>query len=122
MGELLGQLVSAGTVYGAHSAAARGYEGEILGAIEAEIGIDKALELATTQAMGAGESLAEPLTEREGEVLALLAAGLSNKEMADRLYVAPSTIKQHLKNIYGKLDVHNRLQAVQRAREIELIA
>jgi LuxR family maltose regulon positive regulatory protein len=67
------------------------------------------------------ETLASPLTERELEVLHLLAEGLSNKEIARRLIVAPSTVKQHLKNIYGKLDVHSRTQAVARGRELALL-
>jgi len=67
------------------------------------------------------EALMDPLTERELEVLQLLAEGLSNKEMAAKLIVAPSTVKQHLKNIYGKLDVHSRTQAVMRGRELALL-
>ena len=67
------------------------------------------------------EALVDPLTERELEVLQLLAGGLSNKEIAERLIVAPSTVKQHLKNIYGKLDVHSRTQAVARGRELALL-
>ena len=67
------------------------------------------------------EALVYPLTERELEVLRLLAGGLSNKEIAERLIVAPSTVKQHLKNIYGKLDVHSRTQAVARGRELALL-
>jgi LuxR family maltose regulon positive regulatory protein len=67
------------------------------------------------------EASIDPLTERELEVLRLLAEGLSNKELADRLVVAPSTVKQHLKNIYGKLDVHSRTQAVARGRELDLL-
>jgi LuxR family maltose regulon positive regulatory protein len=65
--------------------------------------------------------LADPLTERELEVLRLLAEGLSNREIAAKLVVAPSTVKQHLKNIYGKLDVHSRTQAVARGRELALL-
>ena len=61
------------------------------------------------------------LTEREFEVLQLLAQGLSNTEIANALVVAPSTAKQHLKNIYTKLDVHNRTQAVSRGRELDLL-
>jgi LuxR family maltose regulon positive regulatory protein len=60
------------------------------------------------------------LTEREIDVLRLLAEGISNKQIAERLIVAPSTVKQHLKHIYGKLDVHNRTQAVARGQELGL--
>jgi LuxR family maltose regulon positive regulatory protein len=63
----------------------------------------------------------DTLTKRELEVLRLLARGLSNKEIAGELVVAPSTVKQHLKNIYGKLDVHSRTQAAARGRELELL-
>lgn len=69
----------------------------------------------------ASEGYADPLTERELEVLALLAEGLSNRELASNLVVATSTIKQHLKNIYAKLDVHSRAEALARARELNLI-
>jgi LuxR family maltose regulon positive regulatory protein len=67
------------------------------------------------------QAMADPLTERELEVLHLLAEGLSNKEIAGRLVVAPSTVKQHLKNIYSKLDVHSRTQAVARGQELALL-
>jgi LuxR family maltose regulon positive regulatory protein len=67
------------------------------------------------------ERLLDPLTERELEVLRQLAGGLSNKEIATRLIVAPSTVKQHLKSIYSKLDVHSRTQAVARGRELALL-
>ena len=67
------------------------------------------------------QALVSPLTERELEVLGWLAEGLSNKAIADRLVVAPGTVKQHLKNIYGKLDAHSRTQAVSRGRELELL-
>jgi LuxR family maltose regulon positive regulatory protein len=69
---------------------------------------------------GAGPA-ADLLTERELEVLRLLAAGLSNREIAQTLIIALSTVKQHLKNLYGKLDVHSRTQAVARGRELDIL-
>ena len=67
------------------------------------------------------EALIDPLTGRELEILHLLAEGLSNKEIAYKLVVAPGTIKQHLKNICRKLEVHGRMQAVKRGRELNLL-
>jgi LuxR family maltose regulon positive regulatory protein len=66
-------------------------------------------------------SLVDPLTERELEVLQLVAAGLSNQAIADKLVVAPSTVKTHIKNIYGKLEARSRIQAVARAKELNLL-
>jgi LuxR family maltose regulon positive regulatory protein len=66
-------------------------------------------------------SLVEPLSDRELEVLRLIAAGLSNREIADRLVVAVSTVKTHINNIYRKLDVSKRTQAVARAQELDLL-
>jgi LuxR family maltose regulon positive regulatory protein len=65
--------------------------------------------------------LIEPLTERELEVLRLLAAGRSNAEMAAGLYVEHSTVKTHLIHLYRKLEVHSRIQAVTRARTLGLL-
>lgn len=65
--------------------------------------------------------LIEPLTEREQQVLRLLVDGLSGPEIASILVVGESTIKTHLKNIYGKLGVHSRDQALLRARELNLL-
>jgi len=67
------------------------------------------------------EIIIEPLSERELQVLRLLAAGLSNPEIARQLYVAVSTIRPHAKSIYGKLNVHGRWEAVQRAKELRLL-
>lgn len=66
-------------------------------------------------------TLIEPLSEREQEVLRLIAAGWQNNEIAAELVVALSTIKTHINNIYRKLDVTNRVQAVTRARELNLL-
>jgi LuxR family maltose regulon positive regulatory protein len=67
------------------------------------------------------EASVEPLTEREQDVLRLMAAGLSNPEIAQELYLALNTIKTHTRGIYGKLGVNNRTQATLRARELGLI-
>ena len=61
------------------------------------------------------------LSEREIEVLRLVAAGLSNQEIAKEMVVALSTVKWHIKNIYSMLNVHNRAQAIKRARERQLL-
>lgn len=66
-------------------------------------------------------ALVEPLSEREREVLRLIAAGESNREMARALVVSLGTVKKHLNNIYGKLGVSSRTQAVARGRELNLL-
>ena len=66
-------------------------------------------------------SLAEPLSERELEVLRLLAAGKSNQQIADELVVTLATVKKHVGHILGKLTAGNRTQAVARARVLGLL-
>jgi DNA-binding NarL/FixJ family response regulator len=68
-----------------------------------------------------GEPL-EPLSERELEVLRLVATGRSNREIATELYVATGTVKAHLNNIFRKLEARSRLEAVTRARDLRLLA
>jgi LuxR family transcriptional regulator, maltose regulon positive regulatory protein len=68
-----------------------------------------------------GTAMFELLTERELEVLRLVAAGTSNREIAMRLTVTLGTVKKHLNNIFGKLDVESRTQALARARELGLL-
>jgi LuxR family maltose regulon positive regulatory protein len=65
--------------------------------------------------------LPEPLSAREAEVLALMAAGESNGEIAGRLFVSVTTVKTHLNNVYRKLGTSSRTRAVARARELGLI-
>ncbi len=69
----------------------------------------------------AADSLIEPLNPREIEVLRLAAAGQSNRAIAEALYIAEGTVKKHLSNIYGKLGVASRIQALARAREHGLL-
>jgi LuxR family maltose regulon positive regulatory protein len=63
----------------------------------------------------------ERLSEREAEVLRLMASGKSSPEIADVLVVGVSTVRTHIKNIYRKLDVHSREQAIERAKSWKLI-
>jgi LuxR family maltose regulon positive regulatory protein len=66
--------------------------------------------------------LAEPLSKRELELLELIAEGLSNQGIAERLFLSPQTVKVHVRNIYSKLDVSSRTQAVARARLLGILS
>jgi LuxR family maltose regulon positive regulatory protein len=66
--------------------------------------------------------LPEPLSMREQQVLTLMAAGLTNREIADDLAISPQTVKKHADNIYGKLGVRGRTEAAARARALDLLA
>jgi len=84
--------------------------------IQPEVASRMLRELITPQA-----AAIEPLSEREREVLVLLAQGHSNREMAERLVLAEGTIKNHVSNILGKLQAENRTQAAEIARRYGLI-
>lgn len=105
-----------------YAAAERGiqseYSGRLLGALAEE---PLVVESARPQAPVAQE-LIEPLTARELEVLQLIAAGLSNRAIAERLVLAVSTVKGHTSNIYGKLGVNKRTEAVARAQRLGLLS
>ena len=113
----MAQLISA--------AAARGimpdYTGRLLAAFAAEHQRNAGevphlpLPLATSQ------PLIEPLSERELEILQLIAEGLSNREISERLFLALDTVKGHNSRIYGKLQVQRRTEAVARAHELGLV-
>jgi LuxR family maltose regulon positive regulatory protein len=66
-------------------------------------------------------TLIDPLTERELQVLRLLATELSTQELAKEMVVSLATVRTHTKRIYSKLDAHSRLEAVQRAQELGLL-
>lgn len=68
------------------------------------------------------QPLIEPLSDREVEVLQLIAHGLTNQEIAAKLYLSLHTVKVHARNIYGKLAVKNRTQAVARGRELGILS
>ena len=66
-------------------------------------------------------NIVEPLTNRELDVLDLLAQRLSNKEIAEKLFLSTTTVKGHLQNIYGKLNVKKRREAVEKARVLDIL-
>ena len=72
-------------------------------------------------ANSSAQPLIEPLTERELEVLNLLAQRQNNREIAQQLIISPHTVNDHLKNIYSKLGVHGRHQAAKRAQELGIV-
>jgi LuxR family maltose regulon positive regulatory protein len=82
------------------------------------------LPMRTVQSRGQSieQPLVEPLSERELEVLHLLAQGDSNQEIAEVLVIALDTVKRHVTHIFEKLGVHNRVQAVARARAQGLLS
>lgn len=78
--------------------------------------------VASSRTLDANAGLIEPLSERELEVLHLIAEGLTNREIARKLYLSLNTVKVHTRNIYGKLGVSNRTQAAAQARELGLLS
>jgi len=73
------------------------------------------------RAAAAPPGLAEPLTDREADVLRLIAAGKSNQRIARELVVTLDTVKKHVSHVLGKLGAANRTEAVTRARELGVI-
>ena len=96
-------------------AAKRGIKPEYVGQILSTIGKERAK--ANLEQL----PLLESLSERELEVLYLVAAGLSNREIAEKLVISPGTAKTHIHNICGKLSVRNRTEAAMRAKELNLV-
>src|SRR5206468_5516677 len=70
---------------------------------------------------GSGNSAIDPLSEREREILRLIAQGASNREIASALFLAEGTVKNHVSNILGKLKVRDRTQAALKAKDVGLI-
>ncbi len=68
------------------------------------------------------EAPSSPLSEREREVLALMSSGATNKEIAERLFLSPHTVKEHTSSVFRKLGARNRTEAVQRAERLGLTA
>ncbi|MGI9173882.1 MAG: LuxR C-terminal-related transcriptional regulator [Rhodothermales bacterium] len=79
------------------------------------------VQAGSTSAQVAADRLASPLTRREVEILRLIAAGMKNQKIADQLFISLSTVKRHIANVYGKLDVRHRTEAVALANELNLL-
>ena len=111
MAQLLGRAAASGVLpeYTARLLAAMAVE-------EAQPGAD-----AVRPTSLAGQPLIEPLSEREMDVLRLIAQGLPNQEIGERLFLALDTVKGHNRRIFDKLQVQRRTEAVARARELGLL-
>jgi LuxR family maltose regulon positive regulatory protein len=96
-----------------------GYIGKMLAAFEAEE--QKSEDKSSLPYTSSGQPLIDPLSQRELEVLQLIAQGLSNHEISERLFLALSTVKGHNRIIFGKLQVQRRTEAIARARELGLL-
>jgi LuxR family transcriptional regulator, maltose regulon positive regulatory protein len=103
----------------ASGGASPGYAGELLVAFRHPA--ESSVPCIEATPPGVAQLLPQPLSERELEVLQLIASGLSNREIAQELFVTPGTVKRHTHNIYGKLEVRSRTQAVARARDLNLV-
>ncbi|MFI2857351.1 AAA family ATPase [Paenibacillus sp. JSM ZJ436] len=88
-----------------------------LGLVERDVQKPQAMKAQTSEPA----VLVDPLTRREMEIVQLLAEGLSNKQVAASLHITEGTVKSHVNRIYGKLQVNKRVQAIQKARELQLI-
>jgi len=75
----------------------------------------------TTKRSPPAQALIEPLSDREQEILALIATGATNREIGNQLFLAEGTVKNHVTNVLGKLGVRDRTQAALKAREMGLI-
>jgi DNA-binding NarL/FixJ family response regulator len=104
----------------ARRAGASGFVSKDLGAGD----IVKAVRMVALgmEVFGRDEEQAGPLSGREREVVGLIASGATNREIAQRLYLSPHTVKEHTSAIYRKLGVRNRAEAVKRAQRLGIIA
>jgi LuxR family maltose regulon positive regulatory protein len=111
-GPPMAQLLSAAAAHGIMP----DYTRKLLAAFDAE-----EQQSESKSYLPSAQPLIEPLSQRELEVIQLIAQGLSNREIGERLFLALSTVKRHNGNIYGKLQVKRRTEAVARARELGLL-
>jgi LuxR family maltose regulon positive regulatory protein len=104
-----------------HEALNQGIAPDYVRRLQAASSSQQPVQADTTSSQSDQSELVEPLSEREIEVLQLIAEGLTNQEIASRLFLSQNTIKVHTRNIYGKLNAHSRTQATLRSRELGIL-
>jgi LuxR family maltose regulon positive regulatory protein len=104
-----------------HEAATRGIAPDYARRLLAAFPTTEPERTSSSETKVSSSELVEPLSEREIEVLQLIAEGLTNQEIASRLYLSLNTVKAHTRNIYGKLDAHHRASAVAKARALGIL-
>jgi LuxR family maltose regulon positive regulatory protein len=104
-----------------YEAVARGVAADYARRLLAAFPVAEPEKPAPSKAQAPKSELVEPLSERELEILKLIAEGLTNPEIAARLFLSLNTVKVHTRNIYGKLGVNNRTQAVIQARALGIL-
>lgn len=97
------------------------FRARLLDMLPENTGKARASESAAKNSANASAGLVEPLSTRETEVLELINQGLANKDIALRMQVAGTTVKAHIRNLYGKLQVKSRTEALARARQLDLL-
>ena len=105
-----------------YEALSRGVESDYVRRLLAAFPVAEPEQTASSPMRGSKSELVEPLSEREREVLQLIAEGLTNQEVATRLYLSLHTVKVHARNIFTKLAVKNRAQAVARGRALGILS
>ena len=105
-----------------YEALSQGVESDYIRRLLAAFPVAESEQTTSSPMRGSKSELVEPLSERELEVLQLIAEGLTNQEVATRLYLSLHTVKVHARNIFTKLAVKNRAQAVARGRALGILS
>jgi LuxR family maltose regulon positive regulatory protein len=104
-----------------YDALSRGVEPDYVRQLLGTFSLDESEQTTSKKSKVDQSGLIEPLSDREIEVLGLLAKGLQRQEIASTLVLSLNTVKTHIRNIYNKLGVNNQMQAVARARALGIL-